>query len=316
MDFNDKISRASLHVEVADRVREMIFEGTLAPGIRIDELDLSAKLGTSRTPLREALKVLANERLVRLAPGRGAFVSEMTGPEVDSLFPVLAMLEGRGAAEAIRRLTPAEVASLDEIQQRMERHATEGNLDAFHADTDQFHQLLLTIAGNPWLTRVTSDLRNFLRLARSQTRFCDARVLPSLAEHRTLMRSIDRRDGDSAEQIMNHHLMGQQRAWRQWQSTAARPAGEQLALTDGLDAPTVTPAVSAVEMPSAAIPAAAIPAGAIPAGAMATAALSAASMPAFSLPAPSPDPANPIATTDTRRQPTASIPSDSESIGV
>lgn len=230
MDFNDKISRASLHVEVADRVREMIFEGTLAPGIRIDELDLSAKLGTSRTPLREALKVLANEGLVRLAPGRGAFVSEMTGPEVDSLFPVLAMLEGRCAAEAIRRITPDEITSLDEIQRQMEGHAAAGQLDAFHADTDQFHQLLLTIAGNPWLAKVTSDLRSFLRLARSQSRFCDARVPAALAEYRTLMRSIDRRDGDSAEQIMNHHLIAQQRAWRQWQRSAPRPSGEQLSL--------------------------------------------------------------------------------------
>ena len=314
MDFNDKISRASLHVEVADRVREMIFEGTLAPGIRIDELDLSAKLGTSRTPLREALKVLANERLVRLAPGRGAFVSEMTGPEVDSLFPVLAMLEGRAAAEAIRRLTPAEVASLDEIQQRMEKHATEGRLDAFHADTDQFHQLLLTIAGNPWLTRVTSDLRNFLRLARSQTRFCDARMLPSLAEHRTLMRSIDRRDSDSVEQIMNHHLMAQQRAWRQWQSTAARPAaerpaGEQLALTDGLGAPAMTsPAVT---------PPALMPTTVVTSTASTTPATALATLPtAAAMPTASPGPVDTVATPDTRRQPTASIPSDSESVGV
>ena len=66
MDLNDRISRSSLHIEVADRVRDMIFDRSLPPGYRIDELDLSAKLGTSRTPLREALKVLANEGLVRL----------------------------------------------------------------------------------------------------------------------------------------------------------------------------------------------------------------------------------------------------------
>ncbi len=105
MDLNDKISRASLHIEVADRVREMIFDSSLQPGERIDELDLSAKLGTSRTPLREALKVLANEGLVRLVPGRGAFVTELEPLDVDSLFPVLALLEGRCAAEAVRSPT-------------------------------------------------------------------------------------------------------------------------------------------------------------------------------------------------------------------
>ena len=250
MDFNDKISRSSLHVEVADRVRDMIFEGTLAPGLRIDELDLSAKLGTSRTPLREALKVLANEGIVRLAPGRGAYVSEMTGPEVDSLFPVLAMLEGRCAAEAIRHVSQADVSALDEIQQRMETHAQAGDVDGFNADTDQFHQLLLTIAGNPWLAKVTADLRSFLRLARSQTRFCESRLRQALAEHRTLMRSIDRRDGDSAEQIMNHHLLAQQRAWRQWQASAQRPAGEQPKLDEG----PVDAIPSAATVPVAALP--------------------------------------------------------------
>lgn len=247
MDFNDKISRSSLHVEVADRVREMIFDGTLAPGARIDELDLSAKLGTSRTPLREALKVLANEGLVRLAPGRGAFVSEMTGPEVDALFPVLAMLEGRCAAEAVRRVTAAEASALDEIQQRMERHAAVGDLDGFHTDTDQFHHLLLTVAGNPWLAKVTADLRNFLRLARCQSRFCDSRLLQSLAEHRTLMRSLDRRDPDSAEQIMTHHLIAQQRVWRQWRaSVTAQGEGQG---SGGAAQPTSGPATGAVTSP-------------------------------------------------------------------
>lgn len=298
MDFNDKISRSSLHVEVADRVREMIFEGTLAPGIRIDELDLSAKLGTSRTPLREALKVLANEGLVRLAPGRGAFVSEMTGPEVDSLFPVLAMLEGRGAAEAIRRITPDEVSSLDEIQQRMERHSTEGRLEAFHADTDQFHQLLLTIAGNPWLTKVTSDLRNFLRLARSQSRFCDGRQLQALAEHRTLMRSIDRRDCDSAEQIMNHHLIAQQRAWRQWQSTAVRPAGEQMSLAD-----------ATLGAPMAALNSATLPP---PRSAGPSATATAASLSGIAPPASD----ERTAARTASLEPASTVPSDSESIGV
>lgn len=224
MDFNDKIARASLHVEVADRVREMIFDRTLPPGFRIDELDLSAKLGTSRTPLREALKVLAHEGLVRLAPGRGAFVSELSGAELDSLFPVLAMLEGRCAAEAVRRQSPADVRRLDAVQQKMEQHAAAGDTQAFHQATDQFHQMLHALAGNPWLQKVTTDLRCFLRLARGQSRHPDNRIMQSLAEHRTLMRNIERGDADSAEQVMNHHLFAQQRAWRQIQA-AAQAAG-------------------------------------------------------------------------------------------
>lgn len=214
MDFNDKIARASLHIEVADRVRDMIFDGSLPPGVRIDELDLCAKLGTSRTPLREALKVLANDGLVRLAPGRGAFVTELAPQEVDSLFPVLAMLEGRCAAEAVRRQTATDVRKLSGIHHKMEEHVAAGDVDAYHQATDQLHRMLHTIAANPWLLRATTDLRRFLRLARGTSQRSDGRLLNSLAEHRTLMKTIARGDAESAEQIMHHHLLAQQKAWR------------------------------------------------------------------------------------------------------
>jgi DNA-binding GntR family transcriptional regulator len=214
MEFNDKISRASLHIEVADRVRDMIFDRSLPPGYRIDELDLSAKLGTSRTPLREALKVLANEGLVRLAPGRGAFVTELTPQEVDSLFPVLAMLEARCAAEAVRRQTATDVRRLNAIHQKMEDHVAADDIDAYHQAMDELHHMLHTMAGNPWLLRAASDLRRFLRLARGISQQSDARLLHSLAEHRTLMKTIARGDAESAEQVMHHHLLAQQKAWR------------------------------------------------------------------------------------------------------
>ena len=214
MDLNDRISRSSLHIEVADRVREMIFDRTIPAGGRIDELDLSAKLGTSRTPLREALKVLANEGLVRLVPGRGAFVTELSPQEVDSLFPVLALLEARCAGEAVRRQTAADARRLQAVHQKMEEHVATGDSHAYHQATDELHHLLHTIAGNPWLLRATSDLRRFLRLVRSTAIPADDRLLHSLAEHRTLMRTIARGDADSAEQVMHHHLLAQQKAWR------------------------------------------------------------------------------------------------------
>jgi DNA-binding GntR family transcriptional regulator len=214
LDLNDKISRSSLHIEVADRVRDMIFDRSLPPGHRIDELDLSGKLGTSRTPLREALKVLANEGLVRLAPGRGAYVTELSPQEVDSLFPVLAMLEARCAAEAVRRQSASDVRRLDAIHQKMEMHVAAGDTQAYHRSADQLHQQLHMIAGNPWLLRATSDLRRFLRLTRGMIQESGGRLLQSLAEHRTLMKTIARGDADSAEQVMHHHLLAQQKAWR------------------------------------------------------------------------------------------------------
>jgi hypothetical protein len=144
---------------------------------------------------------------------------------VDSLFPVLALLEGRCVAEAVQHIQRAEVVRLDEILERMERHATAGETAAFDIATDEFHQALHAIAGNPWLEKVTAELRSFLRLARCQSHFADARLKQTLAEHRTLLRSIDRGDGDSAEQVMSHHLFAQQRVWRQWLAASNLPAG-------------------------------------------------------------------------------------------
>ncbi len=259
MDFNDRISRSSLHIEVADRVRDKIFDRSLPPGYRIDELDLSAKLGTSRTPLREALKVLANEGLVRLAPGRGAYVTELSPQEVDSLFPVLALLEARCAGEAVRRQTPADVRRLESIHQKMEAHVAAADTEAYHRATDDLHHLLHTIAGNPWLLRATSDLRRFLRLARGMTQHSDGRLLHSLAEHRTLMKNIARGDADSAEQVMQHHLLAQQKAWRtaianqQRQAAAAAiPAEATVVAAPQGNAVVVDPLVAPDAVPDAA----------------------------------------------------------------
>jgi DNA-binding GntR family transcriptional regulator len=209
-----KISRASLHIEVADRLRDMIFDRSLPPGYRIEELELSARLGTSRTPLREALKVLAYEGLIRLDPGRGAFVSELAPPEIDALFPVLAMLEARCAVEAVRRKSDVDVRRLEVIQQRMEEHGAAGDSTAYHQAADELHHRLHVMAANPWLLRTTSDLRRFLRLARAASGQPDERLLNSLAEHRTLMKAILRGDAESAGQVMHHHLLSQQKAWR------------------------------------------------------------------------------------------------------
>jgi len=258
MEPQERIFRASLHVEVADRVRDMIFDGSLPPGYRIEELDLSAKLGTSRTPLREALKVLAHEGLIRLAPGRGAFVTELAPREIDTLFPVLAMLEARCAVEAVRRKTAADLGRLESIHRRMEEHCASGDGDAYHQVTDELHHLLHVMASNPWLLRVTADLRRFLRLFRAAARQPDMRLLQSLAEHRTLMKAVARGDAESAGQIMQHHLLSQQKAWRAAMLSQEREAASGEVADDAVETPrTATamrpaPAVAADDMRPAA----------------------------------------------------------------
>ena len=257
MDANYKISRSSLHVEVTDRLREMIYERSLPPGERIDELGLSARLGTSRTPLREALKVLAHEGLVRLVPGRGAFVIELSANEAESLFPVLGLLQSRCAAEAVRRQTPEDIAALDTLLASLENAVTGNRLTDYYRAVDGFHERLQAMAANPWLTRSITDLGRFLQMVRTLMPLPENRLRQSMAEYRTLMKAIHRGDADAAEQIVYLQAMAQQRAWRMLQQQAQETAAAQEAATQGADttAPvtssaTATNAAATTEAPS------------------------------------------------------------------
>ena len=245
MDANYKISRSSLHVEVTDRLREMIYERSLPPGERIDELGLSARLGTSRTPLREALKVLAHEGLVRLVPGRGAFVVELSASEAESLFPVLGLLQSRCAAEAVRRQTPEDIAALDTLLASLESAVTGNRLTDYYRAVDGFHERLQAMAANPWLTRSITDLGRFLQMVRTLMPLPENRLRQSMAEYRTLMKAIHRGDADAAEQIVYLQAMAQQRAWRMLQQQAQETTAAQEAAAQSADAAASMPASSA-----------------------------------------------------------------------
>lgn len=247
MDANYKISRSSLHVEVTDRLREMIYERSLPPGERIDELGLSARLGTSRTPLREALKVLAHEGLVRLVPGRGAFVIELSAGEAESLFPVLGLLQSRCAAEAVRRQTPEDIGALDALLANLENAVTGYRLADYYRAVDGFHERLQAMAANPWLTRSITDLGRFLQMVRTLMPLPENRLRQSMAEYRTLMKAIHRGDADAAEQIVYLQAMAQQRAWRMLQQQAQENAAAQEAAAQGAD----TTSTSAPSAPNA-----------------------------------------------------------------
>ena len=265
MDANYKISRSSLHVEVTDRLREMIYERSLPPGERIDELGLSARLGTSRTPLRGALKVLAHEGLVRLVPGRGAFVIELSANEAESLFPVLGLLQSRCAAEAVRRQTPEDIAALDTLLASLESAVTGNRLTDYYRAVDGFHERLQAMAANPWLTRSITDLGRFLQMVRTLMPLPENRLRQSMAEYRTLMKAIHRGDADAAEQIVYLQAMAQQRAWRMLQQQAQETAAAQEAATQGADAAASVPASSAATTSSTTI-AAEAPSPSQPAG--------------------------------------------------
>lgn len=199
----------SLHDGVATRLRSMVFERALAPGDYIDELALAAGWQISRTPLREALKVLAAEGLVELIPRRGCRVVALTDEDAEQLFPVMAMLEGRCAHEATLRANDDDLALLQHLHDQLERHAAAQDLDSYYRVNHEFHSRVQALAANRWLDRATGDLRRFMRLWRGRQLKLPGRIDASIAEHRALLAAMRARDAPRAERAMHAHLLAQ-----------------------------------------------------------------------------------------------------------
>jgi len=206
---------SSLHDGVAARLRSMVFERQLAPGQWIDEKALAEAWSVSRTPLREALKVLAAEGLVELVPQRGCRVIELSDEDADDLFPVMALLEGRCAHEAAAKASDADIAELQRLHAELERHATAQDVDGYYRANHVFHSRVQALAANRWLDRSTGDLRKFLRLLRGRQLNLPGRIDRSIAEHRELIDAFARRDAARAERAMHDHLMAQLHALKQ-----------------------------------------------------------------------------------------------------
>lgn len=204
----------SLHEEVAVLLRDQIFAGTLAPGSFIDEAALCENLKISRTPLREALKVLAAEGLVRHEPRRGSFVNQVTEQDLDDIFPVIALLEGRCAFEAARNATDADLAALDTLHARLKQHAQAKRINDYYATNFIIHEAIITLANNRWLAQAIADLRKILKLARQQQLHAPGRLEQSLSEHLAIYAALRARDSDRADAAMRLHLTRQREALR------------------------------------------------------------------------------------------------------
>jgi DNA-binding GntR family transcriptional regulator len=198
------LSRRALYEDVAERLRAQIFARELEPGSWIDEMKLSGDYGISRTPLREALKVLAAEGLVTMKPRRGAYVAEMSRDDVAQIYHLLALLESDAAGEVARHASDAQLAHLRQLHERLEKQVRQR--DAFFAANEAFHMALLDIAGNRWRTQIVTDLRKVMKLNRHHSLFKQGRIADSLAEHRALMAVLLARQGSKATALMREHF--------------------------------------------------------------------------------------------------------------
>ncbi len=207
-----RISQTALYQEVAERLRQRIFAHELPPGTWIDEQALAIDYGISRTPLREALKVLASEGLVTLKPRRGCYVTEISERDLDEIFPMMAMLEGRCALEAAEKARPEDIARLEILHAQLEKHAVADNKEGFFEVNQEFHRFIQELAGNRWLMQVIQDLRKVLKLTRLHSLSLEGRLQQSVDEHRLIMAGFKARDAKRAEKAMHDHLVSGRQA--------------------------------------------------------------------------------------------------------
>ena len=218
-----QIAQTALYQEVAERLRQRIFAHQLAPGARIDEQALAIDYGISRTPLREALKVLAAEGLVTLRPRRGCFVTEISEQDLDEIFPLMAMLEGRCALEATTRAQPDDLARLDALHAELQHFAETKEIEHFFEVNQAFHYQIQEMSGNRRLRQVIQDLRKVLKLTRRFSLSIDGRVQQSLAEHAIILAAIKAGDAAGAQVAMHDHILSGRQALARSNATQELP---------------------------------------------------------------------------------------------
>jgi DNA-binding GntR family transcriptional regulator len=198
------LARSALYVQVAERIRGRILDHSLPPGSWIDEQRLTADYGISRTPLREALKVLAAEGLVTMKLRRGAYVTEVSERDLAEVFHLLSLLECDAVAVVAQHASDVQIGELAHLHQQLEKSVADPN--AFFAANEAFHMHLLAIADNRWRNQMVADLRKVMKLNRHHSLFKQGRLEASLKEHRKIMAALKTRNAPLAQQLMQLHM--------------------------------------------------------------------------------------------------------------
>ncbi|HSE79720.1 MAG TPA: GntR family transcriptional regulator [Alphaproteobacteria bacterium] len=212
MDSSEQLPRArpvrrqSLHEQAIDQLRNMIVEGELGPGARLVEAEICRHLDISRTPLREALKVLASEGLVELLPNRGARVTRVSVEHVDELFEAIAGIEGMAAGLACRRMSVDDLERLKEMHELIVRLHGEHKRHEYFQLNHQIHEIVVRLAGNRILAEMHSKLLARARRIRYMAILSTARWDEALGEHIEFMNALSTRNAERAGEIWRRHV--------------------------------------------------------------------------------------------------------------
>lgn len=201
-----KIVRRSLHDELVDLLREMIVKGDLEPGSKVPEQNLAENFGVSRTPMREALKVLASEGLITLTPNKGATISALTLEDLEEAFPVMGALEALSGEMACHNISDDGIEAIRRLHIQMVKHYHAGEMPQYFRFNQEIHNYILEAADNPTLTTMYRSLSSRVRRARYVANISKSRWAQAVSEHEEIISALSARDGAALSEILKRHL--------------------------------------------------------------------------------------------------------------
>jgi DNA-binding GntR family transcriptional regulator len=203
-----------LHDEVVSRLRHMLVEGEIPPGMRVPERALCETFGISRTPLREALKVLAAEGQVVLLPNRGARAAKLNAKDVRDLFEVCEGLEAIAGELACKRISDAELQELSRLHDEMRQHYERGDLAPYYRCNRAIHETIVRASDNAVLVQLYDSVTARIRGARYVVPMPPDHWALAMREHEAIMNALVRRDGVALAHILQTHLRNKRRELR------------------------------------------------------------------------------------------------------
>lgn len=195
---------------VYDSILTLIADGQLKPGTWLRESSLSEQIGTSRTPIREALRALAADGLVEVVKNRGARVRNWTTEQIAETYNLRALLEGYAARQACKNTTSEDIKQLREIQDRLELALNErapGFLDDVANLNAEFHRTILSMANSPLLTSFVETLSSVSLVRRAFRGYNDQDLIRTVSSHRDIILGIETHVPDLAESTMQSHIL-------------------------------------------------------------------------------------------------------------
>ncbi|RDB42657.1 GntR family transcriptional regulator [Halomonas sp. DQ26W] len=201
-----KIQPRTLYREVADRIRDLIEQGELAPGERISEKQLCESFGVSRTPLREALKVLASEGLVELLPNRGARVRQLTLKQVKDTYDLMGALEGLSGELACQQISEEGIATICALHDRMLEHYHNRELPEYFQVNQRIHESLLAASNNDALLEMYNNLSQRVKRVRYSKKMTDSYWRRAVQDHEEMIAALKKRDSKRLGQVLREHL--------------------------------------------------------------------------------------------------------------